>query len=378
MPIENIPLPDNLKGLRVALIHEWLTVYGGSERVVEEFTHIFPQAPIYTTVYNRKNMQNIFPPERVIPSYLQKIPGSTRFYTKMLSLMPRAFESFDLAAYDLVLSSSHSCAKGVLTGADTFHASYLHTPMRYAWDLYHEYIRSSGFITRTAMKSLLFSIRQWDALSGLRPDFLMANSNMTRRRIEKVYRRGSTVVYPPVNTEHFIPSGKEPEDFYLVLSRFIPYKRVDLAIKACNRLKRKLIVIGEGSEGEALKALAGPTVSFTGWLGDEETLDYYKRCRAFLFPGYEDFGITPVEAMACGRPVIAYGKGGVLDTVIPGQTGILFSDQTEEDLTQAILEFEKTNFDDPFIRRHAENFSAARFRQEIIQNLSAQMAMRNC
>ncbi len=355
--------------IKAAIVHDWLTNYGGAERVVEEFCRIFPDAPVFTTVYNKKNMGNIFPEEKVITSFMQKIPGAVNHYTKMLSLMPKAFESFDLSGYDLVLSSSSSCAKGVLTNADTVHLSYVHTPMRYAWDLYHEYLNSSGLLTRTAMKRLLPKIWQWDALSALRVDYFMANSTTTRKRIKKIYRRDSKVIYPPVNTDFFTPSGDKPDDFYLVLSRFVPYKRIDLAIKACSKLGRKLIVIGDGSEKEKLKSIAGPTVKFTGRLDDNETLDYYRRCRAFLFPGYEDFGITPVEAMACGRPVIAYGRGGATDTVIDGETGTLFAEQTEESLSGAIKKFENMDFDSSAIREHAGKFSAERFRKEIINTI---------
>ena len=370
MPTKRNNLPDKLSGLKVAIVHEWLTIYGGSERVVEEFCKIFPEAPIFTTVYNEKNMGKIFPKEKVVTSFMQNIPGSLKYYTKMLSLMPGAFESFDLSGFDIVLSSSSSCAKGVITSADTLHFSYVHTPMRYAWDLYHEYMRSSGFLTKLAMKSLLPRIRQWDALTGLRVDYFMANSTITGKRINKIYRRNAKVVFPPVNTNYFTPGEGNPEDFYLVLSRFVPYKRIDLAIKACNQLKRKLVIIGDGSQRKELKALAGETIEFTGKLNDEGTRSYYRKCRAFLFPGYEDFGITPVEAMACGKPVIAFGKGGALDTVVPGKTGCLFNEQSAESLKKAILDFEQTEFDSAAIREHAEKFSAERFREEIKKTLA--------
>ena len=359
--------------IKTAIVHEWLTTYGGSERVVEEFCRIFPDAPIYTTVYNEKNMGKIFPKEKVVTSFMQKIPGSSRYYTKMLSMMPRAFESFDLGGYDLVLSSSSSCAKGVLTRAGTLHVSYVHTPMRYAWDLYHEYMASAGFITRTAMRRILPKIRQWDALTALRVDHFLANSTETQHRIKKIYRRNADVIHPPVNTDFFTPGSEEAEDFYLVLSRFVPYKRIDIAIEACNKLKRKLVIIGDGSQKARLESMAGPTVTFTGRLNDMETREYYRKCRAFLFPGLEDFGITPVEAMACGKPIIAYGKGGALDTVVPGKTGLLFSEQSAESLGKAMLEFEQTEFDPAVIRTHAEGFSADRFRDQIYQFITERM-----
>ncbi|MCF6335153.1 MAG: glycosyltransferase [Spirochaetales bacterium] len=374
MHTEKTDLPENIAGLKVAIVHDWLTNYGGAERVVEEFCRIFPNAPVYTTVYNAKNMESIFPKEKVVTSFMQNIPGIMKLYTKLLHLMPRAFESFDLSSFDIVLSSSSSCAKGVLTNADTLHFSYVHTPMRYAWDLYHEYMGSTGLITRMAMKRLLPKIRQWDALTGLRVDHFMANSTITGKRIKKIYRRDAQVVFPPVNTDFFTPGTDKVEDFYLILSRFVPYKRIDIAIRACNSLKRNLIIIGNGSQKKELKSIAGKTITFTGRLNDEETRNYYRRCRAFLFPGYEDFGITPLEAMACGRPVIAYGKGGALDTVMPGETGIRFPDQTVKSLTKAIEIFEDSTFDTRKIRRHAEKFSSERFRSEIIEIISGKMA----
>lgn len=347
--------------MKVAIIHDWLTVYGGAERVVEQFLKIFPDADLYTTVYNEKNMGHIFPKEKVYTSFMQNIPFVLKIYTKLLHLMPKAFESFDLSAYDLVISSSSSCAKGVITRAETRHFSYVHTPMRYAWDLYHEYMRESGLITRMAMKKILPKIRQWDVLSSYRVDQFIANSSIVQKRINKIYRRNSEVVFPPVNTDYFTPNEKNAEDFYLVLSRFVPYKRIDLAIKACNELKKNLVIIGTGSQEKYLKSIAGSTVTFTGRLDDEETRDYYRRCKAFLFPGYEDFGITPVEAQACGRPVIAYGRGGALDTVIDEKTGVFFSEQTLESLCEGIAKFEELDFNSEKIRKHAENFSNKEF-----------------
>lgn len=357
--------------MKVAIVHEWLTIYGGSERVVEQLLKIFPDADIFTTVYNKKNMEKFFPPEKVHTSFMQNIPFSGKLYTKMLSLMPRAFESFDLSDYDLVISSSSACAKGVITSAETTHISYIHTPMRYAWDLYHNYMKSSGPITKLAMKKVMHKIRQWDALSGLRVDNFIANSTIVQKRIKKVYRRNSEVIYPPVNTDFFTPNNKEPEDYYMILSRLIPYKRIDLAIHACNELGKKLIVLGAGPLEKELKKIAGPTIEFTGRLSDEESRDYYQRCRAFLFPGYEDFGITPVEAQACGRPVIAFGKGGALDSVISGKTGLFFKEQTVGALKDAITDFEKRHFDYTEIRKHAEAYSNDEFIRKMKEFISS-------
>jgi len=370
-------MKDNvdLTKLKVALVHDWLTSYGGAERVLEEFTTLFPKAPIFTTVYDEKSIGHIFPKERVHPSFMQKIPGAIRIYRKLLALMPRAFEEFDFSGYDLVLSSSSSCAKGVLTPSGCLHVSYVHTPMRYAWDLYPEYLRVSGFITRWAMRRQMPGIRQWDALSSLRVDYFLANSREVAGRIKKIYRRDSEVLHPPVNTDFFtageeFPGETEEKDsYYLVLSRFVPYKRIDLAIKACNQLERKLVVIGSGPQEKELKRMAGSTIKFTGRIDDEETREYYRNCRAFIFPGFEDFGITPVEAQACGRPVIAYGRGGALDTVIPDSTGVFFPEQSIESLVNGILYFETKEWDPDIIRGNAENFSIKKFHTSLLSIL---------
>ncbi len=357
---------DELKDLKVAIIHDWLVSYGGAERVVEVWADLFPKAPIYTTVYDEKNLGHTFPAERIRPSRMQGIPGVKKHYRKMLSLMPRAFEEFDLTGYDLILSSSSSCAKGVMTSAGSLHVSYVHSPMRYAWDLYAEYLREAHPIVRMGMRRQMPGIRQWDASTGLRVDKFLANSREVAARIENTYRREAAVLHPPVSTDFFTPDDSEnPEDYYLILSRFIPYKRIDLAILACNQMNRRLIVIGDGPQKKELQKLAGPTIEFTGRIPDEEVVKYYQKCRGFLFPGFEDFGITPVETQACGRPVIAYGKGGALDSIIPDKTGIYFPEQTLESLMAAMEEFEGRKWDTSFIRKHAEGFSRPEFERKL-------------
>jgi len=358
---------DELGGLKVALIHDWLVSYGGAERVVEELAALFPDAPIFTSVYDEKSMGKIFPASRIRSSYMQRIPGSKKFYRKMLSLMPRAFEEFDLSQYNLVLSSSSSCAKGVLTSSSTLHISYVHSPMRYAWDLYPEYLARAGALTRFAMRRQIPRIRQWDALSGQRADKLLANSCEVARRIKKVYGREATVLHPPVLTDFFTPKTdpERSDDYYLVVSRLVPYKRIDLAIEACKHLGRKLIVIGDGPQERELKRLSGPTIRFTGRISDREIREYYRGCRAFLFPGFEDFGMTPVESQACGRPVVAYGKGGVLDSVIPGKTGIFFEQQTADSLMEGIKNLEEHDWSSKDIRSHALIFSRDSFHTKL-------------
>jgi len=354
---------DELGRLKVALVHDWLVSYGGAERVVEELAALFPDAPIFTSVYDEKSMGEIFPPSRVCSSYMQRIPGSKKLYRKMLSLMPRAFEEFELSQYNLVLSSSSCCAKGVLTSSSTLHISYVHSPMRYAWDLYPEYLARAGTLTRFAMRRQIPRIRQWDAQSGQRADKLLANSREVASRIQRVYGREATVLHPPVLTDFFTPKTdpERPDDYYLVLSRFVPYKRIDLAIEACNQLGRKLIVIGNGPQERELKRLSGPTIRFTGRIPDSEIRDYYRDCRALLFPGFEDFGMTPVESQACGRPVVAYGRGGVLDSVIPGKTGVFFKRQTTDSLMDGIKQLEEHDWSSKDIRSHAQNFSRDSF-----------------
>jgi glycosyltransferase involved in cell wall biosynthesis len=362
--IENKELVD-LSKMKVAIVHDWLTNYGGAERVVETFLEIFPQANIYTTVYDEKNMGHIFPKGKVKTSFLQKIPMATKLYTKMLPMMPKAFESFDLNGYDLILSSSSSCAKGIITSHNSTHISYVHTPMRYAWDLYHDYYNGSGFITKASMNIFMPSIRKWDVLNTFRIDHLVANSNYVAKRINKYYKRDAEVIHPPVNTDFFSPNGKESEDFYVVFSRFVPYKRIDLAIKACTDMRKRLVVIGDGEQRDYLKSIAGKTIEFTGRIPDEEVRDYLQRCKAMIFSAEEDFGIVPVEAQACGRPVIAYGKGGALETVKSGVTGVHFNNQTVPSLKKAIVDFEKIEFNQKDILNHAKYFSKDRFKEEI-------------
>jgi len=349
---------SSLKGLRVALVHDWLVSPGGAERVLREFASLFPTAPIFTTVYDRKTMGGMFAENRVLTSYMQKIPFAKKHYRKMLALMPRAFEEFDLRNFDLILSSSSCCAKGVISPANTVHISYVHTPMRYAWDLYSDYVKQAGFLTRLAMKIQMPSIRQWDALSGMRVDKYLANSREVAARIAKTHRRDAAVLHPPVQTDFYSP-GSHPgryDDYYLIVSRLVAYKRVDLAVRACSKLGKKLIVIGSGPEGKRLRRLAGPRVSFLGQISDNEIREHYRNCRALLFPTLEDFGITSIEAQACGKPVVALGRGGALDTVIPGLTGVFFDEQTEDSLIDGIREFESHHWNSSTIRNHAKKY----------------------
>lgn len=351
--------------MKVAIVHDWLVNYGGAERVVEAFLEIYPEADIYTLVYDEKKIGNIFKKEKVKTTFIQKFTKATKIYTKLLPLMPYAFEELDLSSYDLVISSSSCCAKGVITGPNTKHIAYIHSPMRYAWDLYHDYKKGSGKITKFFMSIFMKRLREWDYTSSQRIDTLVANSNYVAKRINKFWNRECKVIYPPVDIDRLSPNGKEPEDFYVVFSRFVPYKRIDLAIEACKKSKRKLIVIGDGEQRDYLKSLGDENTVFTGRISDDEVKDYLQRCKAMIFCAEEDFGIVPLEAQACGRPVIAYGKGGALETIVAGKTGVFFPKQEIESVVKGIEKFETLNLNSQEIYEHAMKFSRERFKREI-------------
>lgn len=352
--------------MKTAIVTDWLTQMGGAERVVLAIKELFPDAPIYTTVYNPDTVDPVFRSMDIRPSFIQKLPGAKKSYQKYLPLMPTAVEQFDLSEFDLVISSSSSVAKGVITRPGTLHICYCHTPMRYAWDFYHEYLHGPdvGKLKRKLIPWLMNYIRMWDRLSADRVDYFIANSQNVAQRIKKHYRRDSEVIHPPVDVSFFTPSD-ESEDFFLVVSRLVPYKRIDLAVQACNELRLPLRVIGAGPELERLKAMAGPTVKIMGRVSDDEIRWHYARCRAFLFPGEEDFGITPLEAQASGRPVIAFGRGGALETVIDGQTGLFFREQNAGSLVEAIKRLDGMEFNKQVIRQHAENFDTVKFKEKI-------------
>ncbi len=350
--------------MKIAIIHDWLTNMGGAERVILAFHDIFPDAPIYTTVYNPDKLPEEFRKMDIRTSFIQKFPKAKTKYNMYLPFMPTAFEQFDLSEYDVVLSSSSSCAKGVITRPDTLHICYCHTPMRYAWDFYNEYKESAPKWQKRFIPYLMNYIRMWDRLSADRVDYFIANSNAVAKRIKKYYRKDSVVINPPVNAEFYNPID-EDGDYFLIVSRLVEYKRIDIAVEAFNDLGLPLIIIGDGPEKEKLQKMAKNNIKFLGRIPDEEVRKYYAKCRAFIFPGEEDFGITPLEAQASGRPVIAFGKGGVLDSVIEGVTGIFFKEQNKESLKEAIIKFKDMKFDKNAIRKHAEKFDINVFKQRI-------------
>jgi glycosyltransferase involved in cell wall biosynthesis len=358
--------------VKVALVHEYLIKQGGSENVLEALIDIFPEAPIFTSFFSAKTMPERWSQRTIYSSFLQKLPLGRQNYQKRLQyflpLMPTAYESFDLREYDLVISSSHAFAKGVLTRPDALHVSYIHTPTRYLWDQTWEYQRS--FKQLPLLKSLvplaISQLRTWDFQAAQRPDALIANSKYIQRRIQKFYRRDAALIYPPVDTDFFRPAANNtPADFYLIAGRFVPYKRLDLAIQAFNQLGLPLWVVGEGSEVEHLKPIAKANILFKPHQSRRELADIFAQCRALIFPGEEDFGILPVEVQASGRPVIAFGKGGATETVCDGGTGILFKEQTTKSLVEAVQHFEVSVFDSKKIMVHAEQFSRQRFQTQI-------------
>lgn len=358
--------------MRVALVHDWFTVYAGAERVVEQILRVLPQADVYALVdfldgEERKFLQG----KPVRTSFIQGLPKARKAYRKYLPLMPLAVEQFNLRGYDLVLSSSHAVAKGVIPDPDTLHVSYIHSPPRYVWDLQHQYLEEAALskgLKSALARGLLHYLRLWDSLAGQRPDILVANSQYIARRIQKAYRRKAEVIYPPVDTDAFAVEQNKG-GFYLTASRMVPYKRIDLIVEAFAQMpSRKLVVIGDGPEFPKVQAKAkgASNVQLLGYQPFEVLRDYMQKARAFVFAAEEDFGIAPVEAQACGTPVIAFGKGGATETVIPGETGVFFSEQSIRSLIAAVEEFEGLSFDPLRIRKNAERFSAERFQREFV------------
>lgn len=352
---------------RVALVHEWLTIPGGSEQVLVELLGLFPHAEIFTSIYDPAPWPQAISRATVHTSFLDRLPGARRHYPRLLPLMNSAFESFDLSGFDLVVSSSHACAKNVLTPPSTLHVSYCHTPPRYAWEPRFFRGEEIGRLQRVALPLLLRRLRADDLAGGFRPDHFVANSSEVAARIGKYYRRPSTVIHPPVDVGRFLRVERAPEDYYLSFGRLVPYKRVDLAIDACARLGRRLKIVGDGRAGDALRARAGAGVEFLGRVGDDELDALLAGARALLFPGEEDFGIVPVEARAAGVPVVAYAAGGVLDSVRDGESGVLFAEQSGAGLADAILRFEAREWDDAAVRHGVERFDRPRFRREILE-----------
>lgn len=372
--------------IKVAVVHDWLVTYAGAERVLEQILTIYPQADLFALCDFLPDHERAFIGGRkVSTTFIQRLPFARRRYRSYLPLMPLAIEQLDLSGYDLVISSSHAVAKGVLTGPDQIHVSYVHTPIRYAWDMQHQYLRESNLdrgIKAWLARWFLHKMRLWDIRTSPGVDHFVSNSKFIARRIKKVYGRTAKVIYPPVDCDRF-QMVKEKEDFYLTASRLVPYKRVDLIVESFNQMPDcRLVVIGDGPDYAKIKALAGKNVEVLGYQSDERLRELMGKARAFVFAAEEDFGITPVEAQACGTPVIAFGKGGSLETVRASgsePTGVFFEEQSAASVKSAVLSFEtkRHSFSAESCRAHAEKFSAKRFREEIDLFVQSVLAIRS-
>lgn len=360
--------------MKIALVHDYLVQYGGAERVLECFTELFPYAPIYTLVYDEEAMHGIFAQKDIRTSFIQKIPFARKKHRLFPQLMPMAIEQFDFSQYDVVLSDSSSYAKGIITGPETLHISYIHTPMRYAWDDCQKY--TSDFYFPALIKKLvpfvMNYIRIWDRVSIERVDKIIANSNFVARRIKKYYKKDSLVIHPPVNTKDFYLSDKQ-EAYFLMVGRLLAYKRHDVAIEAFNKLGLKLKIIGRGPELSKLKKMAKANIEFLGRVDDAKLADYYARCQAFVFPQEEDFGIVAMEALAAGRPVIAFRGGDIPEHLEENKTGIFFAKQESRNIVEAIKKFQKLTFDSAYIRKQAEKFDREVFKAKILQYVTNEL-----
>ncbi len=384
-PIDITHMPDvilspgseiDLAKLRVAIVHYWFVDRAGGEKVVEALAELFPQADLYALVAEKSVLSSSLAAKTLQTSFLQKIPGASRFHRYFLFLQPFALEQFDLSQYDLVISSESGPAKGVITSSKTCHICYCHSPMRYIWDMYPQYRRNMSPLTRAFFSLTAHYMRLWDLASSQRVDYFVANSRFVASRIRKIYRRQSTVIHPPVAIPSNSSSTSQIDAPYLAMGRLVDYKRFDLAVAACTSLKRNLVIIGEGPERKRLEKIAGPTIQFLGRVSDEMVKKYLSESRALIFPGEEDFGIVPVEAQGYGKPVIAYGSGGALETIKAdtlGQpslrypTGLFFYEGSVAALQDAILSFEaqEGRFSSPHIREHSLQFAEDKFQKQM-------------
>lgn len=357
--------------MKKALIHDWFSTYAGAEKCVESFTDIWDDFEIYSLIDFLKgaDRDKILKGKRAHTSFIQKLPFAKDKYRNYLPLFPLAIEQFDLSGYDVVLSSSHAVAKGVLTHSNQLHIAYVHTPIRYAWDLYHQYLRESGLdrgLKGILAKYFLHKIRLWDASTANRVDHYVANSRYIARRIQKTYGKPSDVIYPPVDVDKFT-LREAKEEFYLTASRMVPYKKIDLIVEAFSQTDKRLLVIGDGPDMAKIKSKAGKNVELLGFADDGTMADLMGRAKAFVFAAEEDFGITPVEAQACGTPVICFGRGGARETVLDGKSGLYFMEQNTKELLAAVAKFEQNydKFEPVKIRENSLKFSRARFEAEI-------------
>lgn len=361
--------------MRVAIIHYWLINMRGGEKVLEAICELYPQADIFTHVLDPQALSPTLRKHTIRTTFISKLPFAKRFYQWYLPLMPLALEQLDLSAYDLIISSESGPAKGVIINPNALHICYCHSPMRYLWDMHQDYLQNSSLPIRLLFPLLAHYLRIWDRHSATSVDQFVANSRFVAKRIQKYYRRESVVIHPPVAVNDFF-IAEQPDDYYLLFGQLVKYKRADLAIEAFNQLNKPLLIIGEGEMLPQLKRMANSNIRFLGKLPFEQVRHYLTHCKALIFPGMEDFGIVPVEAMASGRPVIAYGAGGALETVIDGKTGLFFYNQTAEGLSDAVIRFEEniSHFTPDLIRRHAEDFSLSIFKKSLTQLIDSHIS----
>ncbi len=356
--------------MKVALVHDFLFKMGGAEKTLLSMSKIFPDAPIYTILYDESGTKNNFTDKKIITSSLQNKPGFIKKRSKLLlKHFPAAIEEFDFSGYDIVISDSNSFAHGVITKPETFHFTYCYSPTRYLWDWYHEYLEENNIregILGIAIRNQLSKIRVWDKNASRRTDKWCAISKHVQNRIKKYYRKDSFVIYPPTNIDSYNVSSKPPKDFYLIVSRLSPYKKIDVAVKAFNKLGIKLIIVGEGSELNKLKSIAEDNIEFLGWQEDKKVKQLFSDSRGLIFPGEEDFGLTPVESMASGRPVVAQNIGGVKETVVEGKTGVFFDNCNQKSIVNAVNRLEKNYdaFNPNDLKEHSKKFSEENFQKE--------------
>ncbi len=359
--------------MHTALLHYWLTNLRGGEKVLLELAELYPDADIFTHAYDASKIGEIFEKHKIYETLIGKLPLGRKHSQKYLPLMPYALKNLNLDAYELIISSESGPIKGIRKPAGAKHICYCHTPMRYLWDMYDDYYHNTGFSGKIAMSLFKSYLRSYDLKSADSVDYFIANSNFVRERIKRIYGRESVVIHPPVNTVFFQSGKYEKKDYYVYAGQLIPYKHPELAVQACRKLGRRLVVIGNGNMKEELQRIAGPGITFLGRASDEDMRRCYAEAQALIFPGVEDFGIVPVEAQAAGTPVIALGKGGALETVTSNTTGLFFQECKVESLVEAILEFESRTWDSQSCRKHADQFSNSVFRhkmQEFVESVS--------
>ena len=373
--MENSKPAGRTDRFKIAIVHDFLTKLGGAENVLLAMHDLFPDAPIYTLLYDEEGTRSKLKNCEIHTSSLQKRPAFLRKRPKFLfAKFSQAIEEFDFSEYDIVISSSNSFAHGIITKPKTFHLSYCYSPMRYVWDWTNEYLEENNVgmgIKGIYIRNIIHKNRIWDKVASDRVDQWVAISKTVQERINKYYHADSKVVYSPANVEKIEMAKGEPDDYFVIVSRLEPYKKIELAIEAFNKMNKQLIIIGVGSELSTLKKQAGSTVEFLGWQSDESVYEYLRNAKALIFPGEEDYGLTPIEAMACGRPVVAYSKGGVTETVVSGKTGVFFDEQTPESLISAVekLESSYSNFYPDACRYQAEKFSVAKFNESFLSTL---------